>query len=284
MGEIGKVGRTAPTGGKLRLHGFNNLSKHLSISLYQVRYSPEPGPFLEYVDGRFGAPCLALLLEELARRVDARILDLSTQDYDPHGASATALVAEERTGQDEAAPYPPPARAEHRACVAHLDKSHIAIHTYPEGHPDNGIRTLRLDLDLGTCGERSPLHALAPLLDWSDCDLLTLDYRGRGFARDRSGRKLFDDGTLPRVTDFLPASRTAAYEVRERRLPEENLLLVRMKARDANDHPDRARHLTTGLGKAERVRAQALVHREIDELFGGRPQPGSALPPGENQP
>ena len=32
------------------------------------------------------------------------------------------------------------------AVVAHLDKSHITVHTYPESHPDNGISTFRADI------------------------------------------------------------------------------------------------------------------------------------------
>ncbi len=263
---------------KLRLHGFNNLSKHLSISLYEVRYSPDLEPFLEYVDRRFGAHRLALLLEELARRVDARILNLAEQDYDPHGASATILMSEARED-----PSPPPVRVHAtpaQACVAHLDKSHIAVHTYPEGHPDNGIQTLRLDLDLGTCGNRSPLYTLAPLLDWIDCDVLTLDYRVRGFTRDHRGHKLFNDRPPASIADFLPESRSAGYEIRERHLPEENLLLARMKARQTS--PDR--HLPAGPGEAWQGRVETLIRREMDELFTGRPQPDPVPPLGENQP
>ncbi len=157
--------------------------------------------------------------------------------------------------------------------------SHIAVHTYPEGHPDNGLQTLRLDLDLGTCGERSPLRALAPLLEWLDCDVLTLDYRIRGFTRDHRGRKLFNDQPPASITDFLPESRSVRYEIRERHLPEENLLLARMKAK----HIDPERHLPAGLDEACHGRMEALILREIDELFSGRPQPDSAPPLGKNQ-
>ena len=46
------------------------------------------------------------------------------------------------------------------AVVAHMDKSHITVHTYPETHPDNGIATFRADIDVATCGVISPLKAL----------------------------------------------------------------------------------------------------------------------------
>ena len=38
--------------------------------------------------------------------------------------------------------------------VAHLNKSHVTVHTYPESHPDNGISTFRVDVDVSTCGVR----------------------------------------------------------------------------------------------------------------------------------
>src|SRR3546814_14711111 len=48
--------------------------------------------------------------------------------------------------------------------VAHLDKSHITVPTYPVTHPDNGISTFRADIDVSTCGKISPLKALNYLI------------------------------------------------------------------------------------------------------------------------
>ncbi|MCB6443277.1 S-adenosylmethionine decarboxylase, partial [Streptococcus salivarius] len=36
--------------------------------------------------------------------------------------------------------------------VAHLDKSHVTVHTYPEYHPDTCLATFRVDIDVATCG------------------------------------------------------------------------------------------------------------------------------------
>jgi S-adenosylmethionine decarboxylase len=49
--------------------------------------------------------------------------------------------------------------------AAHLDKSHICVHTYPETHPDSGICTFRADVEVSTCGRISPLHALDFLIN-----------------------------------------------------------------------------------------------------------------------
>ncbi len=77
--------------------------------------------------------------------------------------------------------------------VGHLDKSHVTVHTYPEYHPDNSIATFRVDIDVSTCGTISPLNALDYLIGSFDSDIITTDYRVRGFTRDIEGKKLFID-------------------------------------------------------------------------------------------
>ena len=62
-------------------------------------------------------------------------------------------------------------------------------------HPDNSIATFRVDIDVATCGEISPLNALDYLIGSFDSDIITTDYRVRGFTRDVNGRKLFMDHT-----------------------------------------------------------------------------------------
>ena len=76
------------------------------------------------------------------------------------------------------------------AVVAHLDKSHITVHTYPETHPDNGIATFRADIDVSTCGVISPLKALNYLIESLESDIVVMDYRVRGFTRDEGPQAL----------------------------------------------------------------------------------------------
>ena len=86
--------------------------------------------------------------------------------------------------------------------VAHLDKSHLTAHTYPESHPDGGISTFRADLDISTCGKISPLKALNFLIDSFEEDIVILDYRVRGFTRDVHGKKFYKDhdiNSIPRI-------------------------------------------------------------------------------------
>ena len=61
---------------------------------------------------------------------------ISQQDYDPQGASVTLLIAEGSMM---------PVQGETQ--VAHLDKSHVTVHTYPEYHPETCLATFRVDID-----------------------------------------------------------------------------------------------------------------------------------------
>ena len=103
----------------------------------------------------------------MAEIIGANILNIARQDYDPQGASVTILISEQ--------PVIDKADAKgviSDAVVAHLDKSHITVHTYPETHPDNGIATFRADIDVSTCGVISPLKALNYLIESFESDIV----------------------------------------------------------------------------------------------------------------
>ena len=183
------------TTSKLKLHGFNNLTKTLSLNIYDICYAKTPAQvkeYIEYIDEAYNAERLTQMLTDVSNIIGANILNIALQDYDPQGASVTMLISEEPIVAEELsnteAPGPLP-----DAVVAHLDKSHITVHTYPERHPENGVSTFRADIDVSTCGRVSPLKALNYLIHSFDSDIVTMDYRVRGFTRDVSGGKLFID-------------------------------------------------------------------------------------------
>lgn len=131
--------------------------------------------------------------------IGARVLSISQQDYDPQGASVTLLIAEGSMM---------PVQGETQ--VAHLDKSHVTVHTYPEYHPETCLATFRVDIDVATCGEITPLSTLDYLIGSFDSDIITMDYRVRGFTRDVDGKKLFMDREIRSVQDYTPRKRCGA--------------------------------------------------------------------------
>ena len=154
--------------------------------------------------------------------------------------------------------------------VAHLDKSHITVHTYPESHPDEGISTFRADIDVSTCGIISPLKALNYLIHSFDSDIVTVDYRIRGFTRDTDGIKHFQDHEINSIQNYFSSETRNNYQMIDVNVYQENMFHTKMllKNFDLNNYlfgagmeeftPQELRDIRTG------------VRREMLEIFYGR--------------
>jgi S-adenosylmethionine decarboxylase len=196
---------------KLKLYGFNNLTKTLSFNIYDVCYARtkrEKIDYLAYINDQYNSERLTGILCHVTELIGARVLNIARQDYVPQGASVVLLIAEESIAATDPScnngkeiPILPEVRRE--SVVAHLDKSHVTVHTYPESHPDNEISTFRVDIDVGTCGKITPLTALNYLISSFDSDIITIDYRVRGFTRDMDGNKYYLDHDITSIQNFL---------------------------------------------------------------------------------
>ena len=181
---------------ELKLYGFNNLTKSLSFNIYDICYaktSREQQDYIKYIDEQYNSERLTKILSQVTTMIGARILNIAKQDYDPQGASVTMLIAE---SNDSGLKTPVESAILGDTILAHLDKSHVTVHTYPEFHPENCIATFRVDIDVATCGEITPLKTLDYMISQFDSDIITMDYRVRGFTRDVHGRKLFRDSNF----------------------------------------------------------------------------------------
>ena len=144
---------------KLKLYGFNNLTKSLSFNIYDICYAKsarEQQDYIKYINEQYNSERLTAILEELTGMIGAIVLNISRQDYEPQGASVTFLIAEESMAKNRSG----------ETVVGHMDKSHVAVHTYPEYHPETSIATFRVDIDVATRGPvlENPLidNACAP--------------------------------------------------------------------------------------------------------------------------
>jgi S-adenosylmethionine decarboxylase len=252
---------------RLRLQGFNNLTKALSFNIYDICYAvseEERQRYLEYIDEAYDADRLTQILTEVANTIGANILNIARQDYDPQGASVTILIAEEPVvgdlGGDTISD----------AIVAHMDKSHITVHTYPETHPHNGIATFRADIDVATCGVISPLKALNFLIDSFESDIVVCDYRVRGFTRDVRGKKHFIDHKINSVQDYLARHIKRKYAMFDVNVYQENMFHTKMHIKDFDLDTYLFETHASELPGRERRRIESLLRREIEELFHGR--------------
>ena len=257
---------------KLKLHGFNNLTKTLSFNIYDICYAKTPSArrdYIEYIDEAYNAERLTQILTDVSDIIGANILNVAHQDYDPQGASVTMLISEEpiasRRLSNEEEPGPLP-----DAVVAHLDKSHITVHTYPESHPDNGISTFRADIDVSTCGRISPLRALNYLIHSFESDIVTIDYRVRGFTRDIKGKKYFIDHKINSIQNYIAKDTRERYQMIDVNVYQENIFHTKMLLKE---FMLKNYLFGTGVEDLEPLELRKIrqrLRREMAEIFYGR--------------
>jgi len=256
---------------RLRLHGFNNLTSSLSFNIYDICYAQTPEQreeYIDYIDDLYSADRLTQILKDVTNIIGAHVLNIARQDYEPHGASVTILIAEhelEEPVNTEPGPGPLP-----ETIVGHLDKSHVTVHTYPESHPENGICTFRLDIDVSTCGMISPLKALNYLIHSFDSDIVTMDYRVRGFTRDINGRKLFIDHDITSIQDYLAEDTKRRYQMIDVNVYQENLFHTKMllKEFDLDNYLFGITKRDISFEKAASI--ESGLRREMLEIFYSR--------------
>lgn len=257
---------------KIKLHGFNNLTKSLSFNIYDICYAEtlkHRQEYIEYIDEAYNAGRLTDILTNVTQIIGANILNIAYQDYEPQGASVTMLISEgpllNSKEDNSEAPGPLP-----DSVVAHLDKSHITVHTYPEFHPEHGISTFRADIDVSTCGVISPLKALNYLIHSFDSDIVTIDYRVRGFTRDIDGKKLFIDHDINSIQNFIADDTKSRYQMIDVNVYQENIFHTKMRLKETE-----LENYLFGTGQDELSPEQALkvrerLEHEMLEIFYGR--------------
>ncbi len=267
---------------RLKLQGFNNLTKSLSFNIYDLCYAvadEQRGRYIEYIDDAYNADRLTQILTDVAKIIGANILNVARQDYDPQGASVTILISEEDVVDRRAAgpQVLSDVVREHKSdanqdasVVAHLDKSHITVHTYPETHPHNGIATFRADIDVATCGVISPLKALNYLIESFESDIVVVDYRVRGFTRDVKGKKHYIDHKINSIQEYLSKTIRTRYEMIDVNVYQENIFHTKMHVKEFDLDTYLFDATAKSLSFKERLRIEAQLKREIEELFHGR--------------
>ncbi|UYZ85059.1 adenosylmethionine decarboxylase [Entomomonas sp. E2T0] len=265
---------------KLKLYGFNNLTKTLSFNIYDISYAEtheDQQAYIRYIDEVYDAERLTQILTAVVDIIGANILNIARQDYDPQGASVTILISEQpvaETDVDYDTESPGPLRD---TILAHLDKSHITVHTYPEVHPVEGIATFRVDIDVSTCGVISPLKALNYLIHQFDSDIVTVDYRVRGFTRDVEGKKLFIDHEINSIQNYLSKDTRTNYQMMDVNVYQENLFHTKMLLKDFVLENYLFGDATNNLSDQQREKVSASLRHEMLEIFYGRNIPKNKI-------
>ena len=248
-------------GDKLKLYGFNNLTKALSFNIYDVCYAKtarEQKDYIAYIDEQYNSDRLRTILTTLTDMIGAQVLNIAQQDYEPQGASVTLLIGEGSmipAGSTQ---------------VAHLDKSHVTVHTYPEYHPETCLATFRVDIDVATCGEITPLSTMDYLIGSFDSDIITMDYRVRGFTRSVNGEKLFMDHKVTSIQDYIDSRTLERYDAVDINVYEANIFHTKMMVKEIDLQNYLFNTDIYELPPKKRLDIMNSLRREMIEIFSGR--------------
>jgi S-adenosylmethionine decarboxylase len=225
----------------------------LSFNIYDVCYAKserEQKDYIAYIDEQYNSERLTNILCKVTEIIGAKILNISKQDYEPQGASVNILIMDSDVH-------------------AHLDKSHVTVHTFPESHPENLISTFRVDIDVSTCGTISPLNALDFLISSFDSDIMTIDYRVRGFTRDVGGIKLFIDHTIRSIQDYIADKTLTKYDAIDVNVYQSNIFHTKMLIKEIELQNYLFNKDVYELPPKQRLEITDLLRREMIEIFSG---------------
>lgn len=260
---------------KLTLYGFNNLTKTLSFNIYDVCYAKserEQKDYIAYIDEQYNSERLTKILCDVTDKIGAQVLNISKQDYDPQGASVNILIAEENLSPeniDESCNQGKYHMEQGNFVHAHLDKSHVTVHTFPEYHPDNSISTFRVDIDVSTCGEISPLNTLDYLIGSFDSDIITIDYRVRGFTRDVEGKKFYIDHDITSIQDYIDDSTLKKYDAIDVNVYQSNIFHTKMLIKEIELQNYLFNKDVYELPPKQRLEITNSLRKEMIEIFSG---------------
>ena len=262
----------------VRLKGFNNLTKVVSFNLYDfavARTQAERDSYVTYLHEHFSGERITAILARIAEIIDAEVLSVSAQDYDPYGASSLVLMSDlahgDVVGKDgEVIKADKSGDAQPTTSVgAHLTKSHLCAHTYPDLLDPRGICTYRVDIDSATCGTIVPLRALDYMFESFENDVVIIDYVVRGFTRDTEGNRVYMDHTVRSIQDFIDPEVLSEYECEDLALPSQNIWQTKMIRTDL----DPKEYFVPGVDpySDENTALFELIKREMAGIYNNLP-------------
>jgi S-adenosylmethionine decarboxylase len=213
---------------KIKLSGFNNLTKILSFNLFDfcITFSDEQKQeYIKYINEKYSAQKIIEISRKICEIIESDILAESKQDYDPVGASTMTLMSDIKGGKWEDKPT--------TFYKAHLEKSHLTSHTYPDASDPNGICTFRVDFDIATCGDIIPLRAINLLFEAFECDVVYVDYVVRGYTRLDNGKKIYNDHYFNSIQDFIKPEILKNYQYHsDLNMPRDNIWQTKLMVKD----------------------------------------------------
>jgi S-adenosylmethionine decarboxylase len=198
---------------KILLNNFNNLSKKLDFSFFFVREAKTEEEKIKvnnYFNDKLNAENVTEILVKLTKDIGANVVGISKQNYDPVGESSVILISEGLVSNIDP--------VNNSQIYFHLDKSHVCSHSYPEFSSTKDISTYRIDFEISTCGNISPLLTINFLIEEmqkvGQLDIIDIDFIVRGFTRDNKDSKIYNDVRINNIAQYIDKKYLNAYETK----------------------------------------------------------------------
>lgn len=216
----------------ITLKDFNNLSKTVSISLYKVYYVKSLKERKKYFDFIIenNSEKLASIFKGWTNSIGANILSISKQDYNPLGNSVNILISEGKVEKEIL-----DLSCNEGNFLVHLDKSHISLHTYPEIDYSIKNNVYRLDIDIQTCGNISPINLAENIITTFKPDVISIDYKVRGINREGDEGFDFGEKIINKISSFLNKETKLKYNILESVYKEGKISFAKLRKRDLDN-------------------------------------------------
>jgi S-adenosylmethionine decarboxylase len=123
---------------------------------------------------------------------------------------------------------------------------------------------------VSTCGKVSPLKALNYLIHSFDSDIVTMDYRVRGFTRDVYGNKHYIDHDINSIQNFIARDTKDRYQMIDVNVYQENIFHTKMVLKEIELDNYLFGVNASDLSEESRQEIQKRLSHEMLEIFYGR--------------
>ena len=123
---------------------------------------------------------------------------------------------------------------------------------------------------MATSGEITPLSTLDYLIGSFDSDIITMDYRVRGFTRDLQGRKLFIDHYINSIQNYINEQTLRRYDAVDINIYEANIFHTKMLIKDIDLQNYLFNADVYELPPKTRLEITDSLRQEMIEIFSGR--------------
>ena len=147
-----------------------------------------------------------------------------------------------------------------------MDGIELALHLTRLPRPPAVIFTTAYD---NFAVQAFELNALDYLIGSFDSDIITIDYRVRGFTREMDGRKCYLDHKIASIQDFIDAKTLQEYDAQDINVYQSNIFHTKMLIKELHLQNYLFNNDVLEFSPKERLEITNRLRREMIEIYTG---------------